>query len=51
MLSAKREVGRVQDIDRRWEGHDEYREPMRPMQEHSRIGCELAYDPIIMTRK
>jgi len=51
MLTAKRKVSRVQDIERRWEGHDEYREPMRSMQEQSRIGCELADDSIITVRK
>jgi hypothetical protein len=49
MASVK--VSQVQDIEGRWEGHGKYCEPMRSMQEHSRMGCELAYEPIIMTRE
>ena len=51
MITANRKVNRVQDIEQRWEGHDEYCEPMRSMQEQSRISCELAYDPIITACK
>jgi hypothetical protein len=33
------------------EGQDEYRKQIRFVQEHSRMGCELDYNSIIMTRK
>ena len=55
MLSAKRKSESGAKYRRAMgetsEGQDEYRKQISFAQEHSRMGCELDYNSIIMMRK